>query len=730
MKDAAAFPAHGAGRIVGVVCILFLVACAWLVSVLPLSTDVRIALGLGFGLVLFVPGAWLSLSRLTPGKSLLSGGMAFLFLTAAALFEGGGSTSQLPSLLAHPHVETALCLLLLLLFGVVAHRATSPAAGLLTCLLALYVVRDLLPMWSPFSRAAALALAVAGLLAWMFLWGATRADRLFPEMACLFIYAAVILFGSGAAREDNRAFALSVITLLSVYALCSIFLMRRSVRSGRGLTGFALLNGAAFAAAVWRLTTETGAGTAWLAPLVLLAVGAAATVALRRHHALIGLSGLYLCQALLAVMALFLAYLPSGPALLLVAGLGVVPAVFGRSDSGWAYRVTEYGFILAALTASFVLELPSRPMLLGPIPVSTHWFYLFGTAGIFAVLGRMHYHWSCREELHGTTQTAQRLLSLTQFFAAALLLMVHTILHRNDSESLPLLLSLQGLCFLGMGMLLLMPGLAVIGLVPVMAGHVCYYARAFLVPNAPETTGQGEVWQLGILLAVTLLLALLCDWQLGKRGPGKPLPTERVLAMLPYLPLLVPLSSVMAGNAPPVNLAAVLGGIAVASLMTARVAILRRRQPERIPAVPAHGLPGLWTLGYACALASVCVCVYGILFTTKAAFSYGGYLPAFWGYLVSLILFERLAARPNGRAAWTCRLLCAGIVLLAVAGLYPWNPGPVFAVALAGLALMFAVTGYAFRVREYYPAALLLLLAAGAWSLLLLTGMVSAVPGG
>ena len=224
-------------------------------------------------------------------------------------------------------------------------------------------------------------------------------------------------------------------------------------------------------------------------------------------------------------------------------------------------------------------------------------------------------------------------------------------------------------------MLLLMPGLAVIGLVPVMAGHVCYYARAFLVPNAPETTGQGEVWQLGILLAVTLLLALLCDWQLGKRGPGKPLPTERVLAMLPYLPLLVPLSSVMAGNAPPVNLAAVLGGIAVASLMTARVAILRRRQPERIPAVPAHGLPGLWTLGYACALASVCVCVYGILFTTKAAFSYGGYLPAFWGYLVSLILFERLAARPNGRAAWTCRLLCAGIVLLAVAGLYPWNRG-------------------------------------------------------
>ena len=232
--------------------------------------------------------------------------------------------------------------------------------------------RDLLPMWSPFSQAAALP-GRRGLLAWMFLWGATRADRLFPEMACLFIYAAVILFGSGAAREDNRAFALSVITLLSVYALCSIFLMRRSVRSGRGLTGFALLNGAAFAAAVWRLTTETGAGTAWLAPLVLLAVGAAATVALRRHHALIGLSGLYLCQALLAVMALFLAYLPSGPALLLWRdSVSCRPSLAERLRVGLpgnGIRVHPGG-----THRPFVLELPS-PHAAGPIPVSTHWFY-------------------------------------------------------------------------------------------------------------------------------------------------------------------------------------------------------------------------------------------------------------------------------------------------------------------------------------------------------------------
>ena len=743
MKDAGVSPVHGTGRIVGGVCILFLVACAWLVSVLPLSTDVQVALGFGFGLVLFVPGAWLSLSRLTPGKSLLSGGMAFLFLSTAALFEGSGSHVQLPAFLSHPHAGTALCLLLLVFFGILAHRASSPAAGLLTCLLALYVVRDLLPLWSPFARAVALALASAALLAWMFLWGATRADRLFPVMACLFIYAAVSLFGTGAAKEDDKAFALAIITLLAVYALCSIFLVRRSVRADRGLTGFALVNGTAFAAAVWRLTMETGAGTAWLAPLVLIAVGLAATVALRRHAELIGLSGFYLCQALLAVMALFLAYLPAGPALLLAAGLGAVPAVFGRRDAGWPYRVTEYGVILAALTASFVLELPSRPMLLGPIPVSTHWIYLVGAAGLFAVLGRMHYHWSCREELHGTAQTAQRLLSLTHFFAAALLIMVHTILRRNDSESLPLLLSLLGLCFLGTGMLLLMPGLAVIGLVPVMAGHVCYHARAFLVPDALETPGQGDVWQLWILLAVTLLLALLCDWQLGKRGPGNPLPTERILAMLPYLPLLAPLPSVMAGPAPPVYLAAVLGGVAVVALAAASLAGLYmprsagmpafpvdRSQPPAKAVVPVVKMPGLRALGYACVLASLCVCVYGMFFTTQTAFSYGGYLPAFWGYLVFLIVFERLSAGPDGRPVWVCRLLCVGIMLLAIAGFYSWNPGPVLAAALAGLAVMFALTGYVFRVRAYYPAALLVLLAAGVWILLFLTGMVSPVPGG
>lgn len=699
---------HYTGQALGIVFIIVLTACAWLLSVLPLANPTLTAVGLGFGLALFLPGTWLSLAGMPPGKSLLAGGMAFLFLTAVAMLVDAAPGEGVFSFLSHPYGGPAVCFVLLLLFVLIAHRAASPAIAVLLCLLGMHLARAALPLIPPFPRVACLTIVSAALLGWMFRWCAARRSLAFPEISLVLLYAAFALFTGGAIKADNKALTLAVLSLLFVYVLCSVLIVRHSIRCDKALPGFALLNGAAFAAVLWRLASETGAGTQWLAPAVLLAVGAGAVAAVRRHEALAALGAFYLAQALCALIVLCVLYLPAGPALVLVAGLCFAPALFGTRRNGQPYRVAEYGVVSAALVSSFLFELPSQPVLAGPVSVSVHWLYLLGTAAVFAVLGRMHYHWSCRENAGEDFRTEQRLLSLTLLFAAAMLMMLHTILRRNDSESLPLLLSLQGVLFLGAGMLLLMPGLAVIGLVPVMAGHACYHARAFLVPASAGAAEPGQHWQLWVLLAATLLLALVSDWHLGARGPGRPLPAERVLGMLPYLPLLLPLPSILPGNAPPICLAVVLGGLGLIALAGARLA--------------REGLPGLRTLGRAGGLASLCVCLYGLFFMNNAAFVYSGYLPALWAYLVILILLERATAGPAGRPAWICRVLSLGIALLGILGLYQWNPGPVFAVALLGLALMLAVTGYAFRVREYYHAALLLLFTAGAWLLLSITG--------
>lgn len=687
--------------------LLFLYGGAHLLSALPLSHSVRATLGFGAGLILFLPGAWLSRYRLSPGDSLLGGGIVFLF-TAAAPW----CLQVVPD---RPRAGFGACAILLILFASLAQRVAGRLAALSACLSGLWLGSLVLPGLSPVDRAVWLSLAACLLTAWLFLWWTRRPYRVFPELSLALLYGCFSLFGAAAAREERFAFAFMVLALLFVHACCTLLALRFTARWNGGAQYFAAFNALGFCFAALRLAPDA----AWLAPVALLASGMAAAWTAHRYEGLGVLAGYYMGQVTLALALLVVVTMPAGFNLILVALLCFLPAVLGIRHGGRAYRLTEYGLITAVLIASFLTELPRHALTLGPLTLSIGGLFLLAVAAVFILMGRIHHHWSVHGSVSSpealwTLENEQNLLGLTHLFAASLLLMLHTILQRNDSESLPMLLALQGFLFLGMGMLFLDSGLALIGMVPVMAGHACYYAYSYLIPQSAETTGHGQYGATAVLMAATLLLALVCDTRLGRQCKGRPVFAERFFGMLPYLPMLLPPLIFLVRDGSGMQRAAGAGVLGVLGLGIPRLA----RRP----------MPGLSTWGYGAAFAALFLFLRNFYDAPVPAYADGIYLPALAACLVILALLERTivpAAFGDGNAARRVGTLCVfGLAALGAAGLYRWNGGALFALSLALLAVLLGMMGYLSRARGYYPAALLACLLAAAWALLAVAGML------
>lgn len=702
------FPRESAFRLVcGLLFLLLLSGGAYLLSALPLSPPVRLILGLGVGSILFLPGAWLSRYHLSPGDSLLGGGTVFLF------------TAVVPWCLQvvpdRPWAGFGASAVLLVLFAALAQRAAGRLAALSVCLSGIWLGSLVLPGLSPVDRAAWLSLAACLLTAWLFLWWARRPYRVFPELALAVLYGCFGLFGAATVREDRFAFALMVLALVCINACCTLLALRYAVQWNRGAQYFAAFNALGFCFAALRLAPDA----AWLAPVALLASGMVAAWTAHRHEGLGALAGYYMGQVTLALALLIVLAVPVGFNLILVVLLCSLPAVLGIRHGGRAYRLTEYGLITAVLIASFLTELPRHALTLGPLTLSIGWLFLLAVAAVFIVMGRIHHHWSVHGSVRSpaklwTLENEQKLLGLTHLFAASLLLMLHTILQRNDSESLPMMLALQGFLFLSLGMLFLDPGLALIGVVPVMAGHACYYAYSYLIPSSAETSAHGQYPAMAVLMAATLLLALVCDDWLGRQCKGRPVFAERFFGMLPYLPMLLPPAILLVQDGSGMRRAAGAGVLGVLGL--------------GIPKLARWPMPGLSTWGYGAALAALFLFLRNFYGAPVPAYANGAYLPALAACLVILALLERIivpAALGEGNAAMRTTALCAfGLAALGAAGLYRWNDGALFALSLVMLALLLGMTGYLSRTRGYYPAALLVLLLAVAWALLALAGMV------
>lgn len=692
-------------QICGTLFVSFLACIACLLYVLPLPPSLRAGIGFGLGGVFLLPGVWLSRYQLMPGKSLLCGGIMFLFTTAVALF---------PQIMpGRPWAGPCACAALLVLFALLAYRASSRLAGLLVVLFGVGLGYLALPRLSPVIQASCVSLAAFLFVAWLFLWWAHRPCHVFSELSLALVYGAFCLFGTASVPEERLALAFLILALLFVYAFLTLLVLQFSLKWNRSGRLFAAINALGFCVSLWRFAPDTP----WLAPTVLLVSGVVAAGTTRRYERLSALTGFYMGQITLTLALLVLLTAPAGYNLIIVALLCLLPAALGLRHSHRIYRQTEYGLILTVLAATFLTELPRHSIMPGVFTFSSYWLFILVVAAVFILIGRLHHYWSIHGSVRSpetllTLENEQKLLGLTHLFAASLLIMLHTILQRNDSESLPMLLALQGIFFLGVGMLFLTPELALIGMVPVMVGHACYYACSYLVPLSAETVAQSHFSTLVLLMAITALLALLSDRQLGKRSKGKPLFGERFLGMLPYLPVILPPAYFLVQGASGMWVAAGAGIVGIAGLS--------------LPGKIRRAMPGLSGWGYTGAFLSLGICLHALLDKDTPTYSDSAYLPTFLVCLAAMIFLERAltpAATGNRKGVvWMTSICCLAITAIGIAGLYRWNDSALFTVSLVLLALLLGLAGFLFRVRPYYYAALLVAACAAAWLLLTATG--------
>ncbi|HOC67295.1 MAG TPA: hypothetical protein PKO23_00675 [Candidatus Hydrogenedentes bacterium] len=698
---------HIPRQALGIIFIGLVAASALLWSHTPVHHLVPVSVFLAVGLVLFIPGAWLAVKGLPAGKALLGGGVVLLFFSVVDLVFNTAPEAGFWASLAHRLGGVPLCTGVLVLFGLVAYWASSTSASLLVCLLGLYLLHSVSPSLNTAGHTVYLIIVSVLLLLWTGLWLSRKGTLFFPYAALIALYGALAFFGGEGGSPNALSLSPVILTLLFVYVVLNLLIMHASLERETAMRGGAFLNGAGFGLTLWHLTAMAQAGLFWLAPVVLLVAGLGAARVTRRYNTLKALSDFYLCQAFWALLLLCLWSLPSGVALITASGLCFLPALYEVCRGGGVYRFTEYGFILSVFTVPFLTTMPSRSVAVGLAVIPLFSVYILAAAAVLLLLARSHDGWArASENLRPANPVGfaceQELCGAACLFGTALWIMLLTILRRNDTESLPLFLALQGVAFLGLGLVFLRPGLALAGLVPVMAGHACYYTSAQWMPSVAVLPPEIRLRTMGVLLSATCALALLWDWHLGRRAKGFPLPMERVLALLAYLPLfLAPLPAGLLRDLPYVYLAPLLAGAGLIGIL--------------IPRVSRFFLPGLQTLGGLMVAVSFPVYLYGLRSGTVPVHTCIGFLPFLGMYLIVLIILERTGGK---RAFGISLVLCLGIAVWGALGLYHWNSGPVFAASLAALALLTALVGLACNARAYYHTALLLGVLAILWLLL------------
>ena len=601
------------------------------------------------------------MSAASAGKSLLGGGMILLFFVVASMAFQTVPETGFWTFLIHLPGGGWFCIGLLLVFGVIAHRAASASASLFVCLLGLYYLHLIFPNLAAAGRIAHLIVFSVSLLVWAGCWLSRKQTLFFPQAALIVLYGAIAFYGGNVASP--AAFSLSpvVLSLLFTYVAFNLVIMHVSLQRESALRGVALLNGLGFGIALWRLTATFQAGPSWLAPVVLLIAGLGAERATRGYAPLKTLSDFYLCQAFWSLLFLCMLYLPAGGGLV-AASLCFLPARYEVRHGGPVYQFTEYSFILSAVVMSFLAEFSAQSAALGPVSLPVFWVYLLAAAAVLLLLARTHYAWAgsadtIRPDDPVRFALQQKAGCAVSLFGYALWVMLHTILRHNDTESLPLLLSLQGFAFFGLGLIFLRSGLALAGLVPVMAGHACYYAAIQWVPSVAGVPSESRWRPIAALLIITLLLAFLCDWQMGRRVKGHPLLMERLLSMLPYLPLfLVPLSMNLHKDLPQIYLPPLFAAAG--------------RQAFSLRGHRGITHAGLQTLGYGMvALASYSVWLRAM----RRPLALIAGISRFWERIFG---FDG-ARRYRRPATFGIRLaLCP--VRHGALGLYQWNSGPLF----------------------------------------------------
>ncbi len=704
----------------GTVFILVVAACALLFVHLPLPRMQLFIMGYGIGLMLFLPGARLAARGRVFGKALLGGGATLLFMTTATvLFDA--TRSMLPFRFPlHPYGGVILCAAMLVLFAMFAWRARSQSNSLLTAALGLYLLYAVAPLLSPTDIGVLLLIIAAALAGWTWAWAMRQPGRLFTHGTLLLGYAAFIFYGGDAATAGGTASAGTAAGLTLLYAGMTALAVDQGLRDaqrGQRCLALTIINTVLYPATGFVLFADGAAWWLWLVIGALLIMNALAAPTLYMTQGKSTLVSLFSLAAIITlVVALLLPMTPPFRLLIVAAGC-VVAAALSHWYDARLLRLTQYALLTAAFAVSFAVEVQTTPVGIGPASIPGFWAWLLGAAGLLLAAAWIHSNARTQKERRGKARAREQdQHALMCAFVAALTIAVHTIMTRGDSEALPFILASQGMVFLGLGLLLFTPAIALAGLAPVFAAHALLYAFPYLVVSGDSLVAAPQPTQTVILGIATLALALYADIFWRDRLDKDARIAERIPAIIPYCPA-VALWLLAAHDIVPGVYLAMLAGMAASALLA----------PRRLF---SHGLPGLTMLAFVLAAISVAAFYNALRTGAPPAHALPWYLPLLGMYIVSLVLFERLAVCHVLAPSWTRLPASYGLAFVAAAvgavGLYHWNSGHIYFLALLGLVLALVFSGRFLRAPAYYYVAALLALFAAGFALVLEGGQVAA----
>lgn len=688
----------------GVLAIVFFVFIAWLSTHLPLPIVYIAVCGYGLGLTLLFLGALLAPQGRVSGKAMLGSGSAIVFiLTVSLLFDR--AVFHLPG---HPYGSIALCMAMLILFAMLAWLAASQSVSLLTLSLGVYLTYVVAPELSSTGFDIFLFIETLALVLWICLWTTYRRERLFTHFSVFLAYGA--LFAMGYREVSQPAWIVSTSTLL--YISMTVLVVDQVFRDHarhRSLFFFSSVNTLIYILIGLALFVTDTTGYLWFILGSVCAVSICATVILILVHGEGQLISMYAVAAVLALLILLLLPLMPGFRLVMLSAGCLAPAVlsFWRHDK--LLRLTEYGLLITLFFSSFALRSTADFISLGVIAVPTQWAWILAAVAVLCFTSWLH---AFRIKVKGEIVSYSvecYLPALACAITAALMITIHTIMSRGDSEALPFIFAAQGMVLMGVGMVLSVPAIAVAGLVPVVAGHTIYYTFPYLLSTAAWAAAETQPEHIYTLAVVTLVLALYADFQVFSKIREQGGIYQKLLAVIPYLPFVV-LLFISILNAPAAYLSAVAGIIALLLLLLTAWRFL--------------SLPGIYALGVLMTGLSIRLFFLGIFVSRTPVYSLTWFLPLLWCYLVCLLFIERLFSLYLVPDFWKQRLFSyCFIIAIAVAGavgLYHWNSGRIYFLALISLALLLILSGRFFHAKGYYHVAAVVLFVA--FSFLLLFG--------
>ena len=705
-------------QISGIALITLFSAVAWVLIHLPWSPAYTAITGYGLGLVLFLPGIFLTTRKRMGGKALLGSGTALLFLvTETFLF--GMHAFHFPF---HPYGAIVVCAGILTLFAIPAWRASSQSISLLTIFLALYTFYGVAPHLSVTAQGVLFLIGIVLLILWIFLWTTYRSERLFTHFALFFGYGA--LYVMGYRNGISPLWILSVLLFYVSMTALSVDQVFRDHNRHRSLLFFSCANTLLYVLTTLLFTSSSYAGHLWLMLLAAAIVNTFAALALYLVHREGFLISMYAVAAVLALLISLLLPLAPGLRLMVLASACLVPVLVSSWRSSRLLSFSEYGLLFLVFIASFDLHDQTKPVLWGPFSIPAQWAWLLAAATILCIISCFYSLRDLRKnDKPSICHNGYELSAILYAFTAALLITLHTILLRGDNESLPVILAAQGMVFLGLGMILFTPTLSLAGLIPVIAGHTIYYAFPYLTASAVWTAAEMQAEHVYILFIATLVLALFTDYLLLKRLGSKTSLIEKMLAAIPYLPALTLLLLTAIEYIPVLYLPALTGMISLVLLLPFR---LHR-----------GNMPGMTALGSGMALLSVAAFFYALFTPIVPAYSLSLYLPLLGGYLLCLILLERFSTSSGTPPTWRQSLFSYSLIaltaLIGAIGLYGWNNGGIYFASLPGLSLLLIISGRIFHAKAYYHVAFLLVFFALVFLLLFgsqgMNALTAGIPG-